>query len=188
MRSTALEAVFCDLDGTLVDTAVPNHRAYEQALSEVGVPFPWRVFVGTWGRNSAEFLPEIAPQLRPEQIRWVRDEKARIYSKFLSELRVNGPLCDLLSAFKGQAPLALVTTAKRGNVNDVFAAAGLTGLFDHVVSGDDVTRGKPAPDAYLTALRLAGTTAARCVTFEDSDAGLAAARAAGIPAVRVVFP
>ncbi|MEV4872808.1 HAD-IA family hydrolase [Streptomyces syringium] len=65
------------------------------------------------------------------------------------------------------------------------SATGLEGLFDVVVTREDVARGKPAPDLFTEAARRLGVRPARCLVVEDADEGLAAARAAGMDAVDV---
>jgi beta-phosphoglucomutase-like phosphatase (HAD superfamily) len=64
-------------------------------------------------------------------------------------------------------------------------AVGILGLFDAVVTVEDVERGKPAPDLYLVALDRLRVAAADCVAYEDTDEGLAAAKAAGIRCIDV---
>lgn len=180
-------AYFCDLDGTLVDTAQANFRAYQSALAHFGVPFDWDCFTSTWGRDARDFLPDVAPALSLGQIAQVRSEKADRYPQFLSLTRLNVPLYRLLLSLKGTATIGLVTTAKRANVSDVLLHHDLDGLFDHVVCGEDTRRSKPWPDPYLHALQVVGMPAERTITFEDSATGMESARRAGIAAIRVGF-
>ena len=58
-------------------------------------------------------------------------------------------------------------------------------LFDGFVFGEDVEQGKPSPEAYLKAMDLMGADADRCIAIEDSEAGLASARAAGLLVAKV---
>ena len=88
-------------------------------------------------------------------------------------------LADLRAA---GVPMALVTSSYR-ILAEPFAAAA--GLFDVVVSGDEVTRAKPDPEPYVTAARLLGVDIADCVAVEDSRAGIASAVASGAHAVAI---
>ena len=63
--------------------------------------------------------------------------------------------------------------------------AGLHGMFEVEVTGDDVAHGKPAPDLFLKAAAVLGVDPARCVVFEDAPAGIAAAVNAGMYAIAV---
>ena len=187
MNDVVVSTYFCDLDGTLIDTAQANFRAYHLALEQFGVPFDWKCFTTTWGRDSRDFLPEVAPTLSSGQIAQVRSEKANCYPQFLQLTRLNVPLYRLLVSLKGTASIGLVTTAKRANVSDVLLHHHLDGLFDYVVCGEDTTRSKPWPDPYLYALQVARIPAERAITFEDSATGMESARRAGIAAVRIGF-
>ncbi|NWB25623.1 HAD-IA family hydrolase [Pseudomonas gingeri] len=77
---------------------------------------------------------------------------------------------------------AVVTSAPRALAESRMAAAGIA-LPDLVISAEDVTRGKPAPDGYLLAAQRLGVAPAQCLIFEDAPAGIGAAEAAGIPVV-----
>lgn len=179
--------MFCDLDGTLIDTAQANFQAYRAALAEFNVEFPWDVFQTTWGRDSRDFLPDIAPGLTPVEIAAVRRIKADSYSEFAHLTTLNVALHRLLASIKSTTTTVLVTTAKRRSALDILAHHKLGDLFDHVVCGDDTTRSKPWPDPYLHALAISGGSAERSVTFEDSESGIESARDAGIAVIRVEF-
>ncbi|AEE45916.1 HAD-superfamily hydrolase, subfamily IA, variant 3 [Cellulomonas fimi ATCC 484] len=79
-------------------------------------------------------------------------------------------------------PMALVTSSFRVLAQPF---AEVVGLFDVVVSGDDVARPKPDPEPYLTAARLLGVPVERCVALEDSRSGVASAVASGARVVAV---
>ena len=81
-----------------------------------------------------------------------------------------------------RVPLAIVSGAARDEIEPVLEAAGLADLFAAVVPAEDVERGKPEPDGYLRALELldAQVAAEDVLVFEDTEAGVAAAKAAGM--------
>ena len=86
-------------------------------------------------------------------------------------------------------PAAVVTGATRAEVEPVLAAAGLLESFAGIVSSDDVVDGKPHPESYLRALELVGVgrdRAGEVVGFEDTEAGVASAKAAGLRAFAVL--
>ena len=87
-----------------------------------------------------------------------------------------------------RVPVAVVSGAARPEIEPVLEAAGLAGLVSVVVAAEDVARGKPHPDGYLRALELldGGLVAAEVLVFEDTEAGIAAARAAGMRCVAVL--
>jgi sugar-phosphatase len=75
--------------------------------------------------------------------------------------------------------VAIVSAAARSEIDPVVAAAGIGDAITLIVSQDDVTNGKPDPECYFTAARLLGVEPAAMLVFEDTDVGVAAARAAG---------
>jgi beta-phosphoglucomutase-like phosphatase (HAD superfamily) len=89
--------------------------------------------------------------------------------------------------FAGErARLAIVSGAAREEIVPVVAAAGLAELLATVVADDDVTRGKPDPESYLLALEALGTRGDEALVFEDTEAGVAAAKAAGTRVVALL--
>ncbi len=79
-----------------------------------------------------------------------------------------------------RVPVAIVSGAYRAEIEPVIEAARLTPLFTTIVTADDVVRGKPHPEGYLLALDRLGVAAAETVALEDTEAGIAAARGAGL--------
>lgn len=80
-----------------------------------------------------------------------------------------------------------MTTASGASVRAILERHRLSPLFDAVVTGDEVQRHKPDPEAYLLAAASLSLAPAECLAFEDSAVGIAAAVAAGIPVVRVTL-
>lgn len=88
---------------------------------------------------------------------------------------------DLLAALRAAGrPLALCSNSPRRLVDAALRSAGIAGAFDATVAGDEVPRGKPAPDPYLAAAAALGQPPGACVALEDSPTGIASARAAGM--------
>jgi len=78
-----------------------------------------------------------------------------------------------------RVPVALVSAALREEIEAVLGAAGIRDCFSAVVAQDDITRGKPDPEPYLRAAELLGIEPHELVAFEDTDVGVASAKAAG---------
>ena len=82
--------------------------------------------------------------------------------------------------------VAVVTGAARAEVEPVLDAAGLSGSVTVIVSCDDVVEGKPQPEGYLSAIELLGVRPDEAVAFEDTEAGVASAKAAGLRCLAVL--
>ena len=103
----------------------------------------------------------------------------------LDDVRLNEGLLALLRSARETFRTALVTTASRVNVLAVLERKRIADLFDTLVTGDDVSRHKPDPEAYQLAARRLGVAPALCLAFEDSAVGVASAQAAGMRVVAV---
>ena len=174
------KAVLVDLDGTLVDTRETNFRAYAAVLKNVGVTLNRHEWDTTCaGLNWRQFLPKLVahrPDVDPARL---SAAKRACYPAMLSASRVNAGLVRRLRLARGAAKFALVTSASRDNAFAVLSHHKLTDLFDVIVTGCDVERHKPAPDAFQLAAGRLGVRPTDCLALEDSDVGKAAAAAFG---------
>jgi HAD superfamily hydrolase (TIGR01509 family) len=172
------------MDGTLIDTE-PYWMSAETELVEA--------HGGVWTRQDGlamvgSSMAVCAPILRSRGVDLPDDEIAdflngRVAAGVASGIPWQQGAQEILEALhEAGVPMALVTSSFR-RLAEPFAAA--VGLFDVVVSGDDVTRPKPDPEPYLTAARLLGVDIADCVAVEDSHAGVASAVASGARVVAV---
>jgi beta-phosphoglucomutase-like phosphatase (HAD superfamily) len=184
-----VRALLFDLDGTLADTSRPNFEAYARALAEVGVRVDEPAFTRVaHGRNWRQFLPELLEQAGvAADPSVIARRKTELYAEAIGSLRLNAPLLALAASSRATMALALVTTASGATVRAILQRHALTDLFAVVVTGDDVREHKPHPEAYLQAAERLGVAPEACLAFEDSDIGLASARAAGVPVVQVIF-
>jgi HAD superfamily hydrolase (TIGR01509 family) len=180
-----VQALLFDLDGTLVDTREANFAAYRDAFAESGHELTPEQFVGTWGRDSRDFIPDLLPGIDPGGVDTIRRAKSRLYAELLHQTAANDALIAFLRLVAPTHRTALVSTAKSGNGKQILETHGLTPLFDVVVWGDEVTRSKPDPEGYLKALELLGADASASLAFEDSETGRQAALAAGLMVLEV---
>ena len=180
------KALLVDLDGTLIDTSEANYLAYAAALDSVDVKLDrarWRA--SCEGRNWRQFLPELVGHLPGVDPAIVAGKKAELYPAKLPHSRVNRGLVRRLRAAQGRAKVALVTTASRANAGAALRHHALTDLFDVVVTGCDVDRHKPSPDAFHLAADRLGVGPQDCLVFEDSTIGKSAAAAFGARCIAV---
>ncbi len=189
MTTPRITAFLFDLDGTLADTARLNVAAYAKALSEAGVAVaPGVLERNSPGRHWSQFIPPIlagvGSSIDPASI---AERKKSIYAGLVQEVRLNVALLGLLDACRASVRTGLVTTASKANVDALIDTHDLRRRFDIVVTGDDVNRHKPHPEAYLIAAQRLGVSPADCLVFEDSDIGERSARDAGMHVQRIVF-
>lgn len=183
-------AVLWDMDGTIVDT---EHfwvdSAAEIILEHVPEAGPDHLdglesLVGMALLDGAQVIRSYGVDRPLEEI--VDLQLDLVLQKAAREPFVWRPgAVELLSALAAEGiPLALVTMSYRAFADEVVSALAAS-PFDVVVTGDDVERGKPFPDAYLRAARLLDVNPAECVAIEDSPVGIRAATSAGAVTIGV---
>lgn len=180
--------VFCDLDGTLVDSLAALRSAYHVFLNTQGATSSDEEFA----RLNGPSLPEIVDRLRVTHgLAASGKELLATYHAILATSYQDqvGPCPgaeDFLKRLLADGHrLALVTAASRSMAEAVVHAQRWQQSFQFLVCGDDVARAKPAPDLYYEALRLAQTEASQAIAIEDSRNGVRAAISAGLTVIGV---
>ena len=179
----AVLAVVFDFDGTLVDTMPLHYEAYRRAIAEcAGAELEPEVFWAEIGGTAREVVPRLLARVGCEaDPSVVHARKKDLLRDVLTDADI--PVLEtakLLPVLRGRLPMALASSGSRQGIELMLDRLGWTAYFDAVVTGEDVAAGKPAPDAFELAARRLGVDPARCLAFEDTPAGLASARRAGM--------
>lgn len=180
-------AVLWDMDGTLVDTEPYWIAAEHEIVEEHGGTWTQELSHQLVGKDlivAATFIRDnSAVDWSPEQI--VDEMLARVIVKVHEHMPWRPGARELLSALKAEGvPSALVTMSWRSLADAVLAELP-DGTFEVVVTGDEVSHGKPHPEPYRAAARLLGVSPQDCVAIEDSPTGVSSAVAAGVPTLAV---
>jgi len=181
-------AFIFDMDGTILDNMMFHTRAWLQVLDELGLPTqePDEWERRTSGVPNRTILRELLGLNLDDAgiARWV-ERKESLYRKHAAGLvrEVPGCIAYIRRMRSAGARVALATGAGRANIAFNLQALGMQHDFDAHVGADDVQRGKPEPDVFLTAAARLGAAPEDCVVFEDAPMGLEAARRAGMRAV-----
>jgi HAD superfamily hydrolase (TIGR01509 family) len=185
-----MKAVLWDMDGTLVDSEkvwdVSLAALYEKLGGEM-TPEVRASMIGSVAENTMRIVYtslglELDRDAMAESSRWLNDYTAELFDKGL-------PWCDgakeMLDALAAEGtPMALVTNTERALTERALNGIGRE-YFSVSVCGDEVPRGKPAPDPYLRAAELLGLPSEYCLAVEDSVTGTTAAESAGCPVLVV---
>ncbi|MEU8192275.1 HAD-IA family hydrolase [Microbispora amethystogenes] len=179
-----MKAALFDLDGTLINTEIRSRALWRMLLDNHGIAHDETLLRRFMGRRGSDVIPEVFPDMDP---RALMDEISTYYDH--PDLPAIVPVpgaADLVLRVAGHgSPLALVTSADRDWAVRRLTEIGILEVVRTIVSAEDVTVGKPDPSGYLLAADLLGVDPAACVVFEDSLAGIEAARTAGMTCVAV---
>jgi beta-phosphoglucomutase len=185
----APRALAFDFNGTLSDDEPVLFSIFSELFAGLGRPL-----------SREEYFEHLVGLSDPEIVRiWLGDDHPRLETVLAERVsRYGATVADgstvspevreaVLYAAE-RVPVAVVSGALRAEVEPVLAVAGLTEAVAAVVTAEDVRRGKPDPESYLTALALLdrGLRAEDVTVFEDTEAGVAAAKAAGMCCVAVL--
>jgi HAD superfamily hydrolase (TIGR01509 family) len=187
VSARGLDAVVFDLDGVLIDSEQVWDAARRAVVAEAGGQWHDGATRAMMGMSSPEWSAYLGNQLgvalAPAEI------SDRVVARVLDAYREQLPLLpgavQAVRALAERWPLGLATSANREVIDAVLSSGGLTDAFTVTVSGDEVARGKPAPDVYLKAASELGVDPSRSAGVEDSSNGLRAAAAAGMVVVAV---
>ena len=174
------EALVLDMDGVLADTEPLHVKAWNQALSGVSAEAVYDERSKLQGMASPDIARELIRTFRlPFTVEELVSRKREIFRSYLQNgLRPFPGLAEELTAWKG-FPMALATASPRLETRLMLEHMGLDRRFAAVVTNDDVSRPKPAPDCYLLAARRLQVSPGACVVIEDSLHGIRAALDAG---------
>ena len=186
-------AVLWDLDGTLVDSEaywVLEERALVEDFGGVWTEADAFALVGRALTDSAVYIKDHSPVDLP-----IDELVDRLVTGVVRRIRAEVPwrpgARELLTALReAGVPTALVTMSYRP-ITDAIGDALPGGAFDLIVSGEDVTHGKPHPEPYLRGAAGLGLAPEECIAIEDSEPGARSAAAAGaqtivVPSVKPV--
>jgi len=182
---TDIALVIFDCDGVLIDSELLSAQVLLEELAHAGVKIDLRYFFeNCLGRNFAAVAERIGRDTgHAIDAEFERRYWKRLLERFESELRPVAGAREVLARL--HIPYCVATGSNTERATCSLDLAGFSDLVDgRLVSSSMVARGKPSPDLFLLAARRHGVSAPRCLVIEDSDMGVQAARAAGMPVWR----
>ena len=182
-----IKAVFWDNDGVLVDTEKLYFKATREVLSEIGVDLTTELFAQiSLKQGRSVFDLASARGVKGEIVARLRDDRNRRYSDLIrGGVPVLEGVEDTLRRLQGKVLMGIVTSSLREHFEIIHSTTGLLPFFDFVLTREDYVNPKPDPDPFLTAVLQNKLQPEDCIIVEDSERGLAAARAAGIRCILV---
>jgi beta-phosphoglucomutase family hydrolase len=181
-----IQGIIFDCDGTLADTMPLHWRAWQIVAERHGIHFTEERFYKLGGVPSRDILE----MLREEQgLQYdhhaVSIEKEHAFLPLIPKVEAIDPVVAVAHEHHGLIPMAVASGGKKRVVEEVLEHLGIRHYFAAIVTSEDVTHQKPAPDIFLEAARRIGVPPQFCRAYEDTDLGMQAIRAAGMEAVDV---
>lgn len=179
-------AFLFDLDGTIADSMPLHFRSWTQAVEEAGGKFPEADFYALGGvtlPKTVEILNDrYGYAMSPAE---TSRRKELLYLEMLPMLKPVASVLSVILQWRGRVKFAVVSGSPHESIVGSLRTLGLLDDFPVIVGAEDYTHGKPDPEPFLTAAAKLGVKAADCLVFEDADAGIASAEAAGMAWVRI---
>jgi len=180
--------VIFDMDGVLADTAEQHFQSWLAVAPRWGVQITRADFRATFGRPNHEGIPILFHRpVPPDELREIDRLKEQAFREIVRRSLEPLPgVVELVRALDGSGfRLAVGSSGPRENIELILETLGIARHFGAVVSGWDVSRGKPDPEVFLKAAARIGVEPACCVVIEDVPAGVQAARSAGMKCIAV---
>jgi HAD superfamily hydrolase (TIGR01509 family) len=177
------------MDGTLIDSEAFHWISWRETMANEGITISHEQFLASFGQRNDSVLPGwLGAAATPERIEKIASSKEEMYRH---QVRTQG-----ISPLPGVASWlyrlhsqgwrqAIASSAPRANVEAVLEALAVPQFLQTIVAAEDVHRGKPDPEVYLTAAVQVGVSPDRCVVVEDALAGMEGARNAGMRSIGV---
>lgn len=181
-----IRGLIFDCDGTLVDSLPLHYAAWQETFAALGLTCSLDFLLQHNGKPTQRIVEIYNAEFGQgiDIAHFVAHKEQRTLAR-LKQVQPLEPVAALARHYHQHLPMAVVSGSTRISVERALQAAGLRELFTVLLTADDGLPPKPAPDLFLEAARRIGVMASACQVFEDADAGLAAARSAGMLATDV---
>lgn len=175
-----VRAVAFDFNGTLSDDEPLLCAIYRELFAEHGRPLTEEQYYAQLAGSTEEAIVGGWLGVRGDELEAIVAERIRRYQERSADGRtVSEGVREAVRYAAARVPVAVVSGAYRSEIEPVLEAAGIADAFATLVTADDVVDGKPHPESYVTVVARLGVAAGEVLVLEDTEAGVAAATAAG---------
>lgn len=181
-------ALIFDMDGVIVDSNPTHRQAWIEFNRLHGIETSDGMLARMYGKRNDEIVRDFfGAHLNDREVFDRGAAKEALYRQMIGPnlmLSMVPGIREFLEEHQNLAT-AVATNAEAANADFILDRMGMRSLFRVVVDGHQVTHAKPHPEIYLRAAELLGVAPQNCVVFEDSYAGVAAGKAAGMPVIGI---
>jgi beta-phosphoglucomutase len=186
-----IKGIIFDLDGVIVKTDELHYRAWKRLADAEGIFFDREInnhLRGVSRMASLEIILERSPRTySAEEKNRLASIKNQYYVELLKTLKpddIMPGVTKTLEELKRRKILTAIGSSSK-NARAILEQIKLANVFDAVADGNDIINSKPAPDVFLKAADMLGLRPAECAVVEDAEAGIAAAKSAGMLAIAI---
>lgn len=184
-----VELVIFDMDGLMLDTETVAKRAWQEIGKVYNYDISEEFLLGLLGMNKKSVAGEFRKQFGEDfPFDDIYIEQGKCVNRIIEEegLGIKEGLTELLDYLtENKIKKAVATSSIRERAEKLLSIAGVLDKYDRVICGDEVTKGKPDPEIFLTACEKLNVNPKNAVVLEDSERGLEAAVAGGIRCILV---
>jgi beta-phosphoglucomutase len=197
-EASMLSAVIFDFDGIIVDTEPLHFRAFQEILAPLGLGYSWQDYLDHYiGFDDRDALRDAfragGRTIAGAELRELIEQKGAAFRRIVASGVAAYPgVVELIRSLSGNVPIALCSGALPSDIEPILIQFGIDRCFDSIVTAADVQASKPDPESYALAvarLREAepekGIIPENCLAIEDTPAGIASARGAGLKVLAV---
>lgn len=182
-----MKAAIFDLDGVIVNTVPLHFKAWQRMFSEYGKDFSFEDY-----KQKVDGIPRMAgakailADLSADELKRAADKKQGYFLEYLNseEIPVYQTTVDLIKTMRKE-PLKTGVISSSKNCLQILKRVGLVELFDVIITGNDITKGKPDPQVFFMAAEKMSVEPGLSVVFEDAVLGVEAAKRAGMKCVGI---
>ncbi|HUT96742.1 MAG TPA: HAD family phosphatase [Dehalococcoidales bacterium] len=183
-----IAAVIWDMDGVLADTAHHHLLAWQETFARRNINFTEADFKRGFGiRNDAIIRNTLGEQTTGAEIETIAREKETTFRRIIGrDVKPLPGALELVGAlYERGVKMAIASSTTMENIRLIIGSLGIEKYFKAVITGHDVTEGKPSPQVFLLAAQRLGAEPKNCIVFEDAVAGVKAAKSAGMYCVAI---
>jgi len=183
-----LAAVIWDMDGVLADTARYHFLAWEETFARRGIEFTDEDFKRGFGIKNDNIIKNVLGEKTTQaEIETIAREKEATFRRIIGrDIKPIPGAIELLGQLHSRGiRMAIASSTVAENIRLIVSRLGIANYFEAVITGHDVTEGKPSPQVFLLAAQRLGVEPKNCLVFEDAVAGVKAALSAGMHCVAI---
>ncbi len=180
--------VIFDMDGVLIDSYNAHFLSWKRALNKYGLSITEYQFSSTFGQTNKDILSKLFPQLDPREYAVIEEEKEKIFREIIKddfpEMDGASELIDAIYNMGGL--IGIGSSAPLENIKTVLELLPTGNYFRVIISGNDISYGKPDPEIFLKVAEKLGLYPNKCIVIEDSPSGVKAGKLAGCTVIGLV--